>query len=147
MGLTFNRLLSPPVIAAFGGNIFNLIFPLLPQKFRALVRRERRCSRRLPHTGVTVHLIDAGMDSADHRPEEKIDIVPHDTVETLGRRQFEAAVPLAIQAVRHAERGGLQPFSGTDADIEAFARAFCDASADHPAPCELPRYFRASGRC
>jgi hypothetical protein len=34
-------------------------------------------------------------------------------------------VPLAIQTVRHAERGGLRPFSGTDGDIEAFARAFC----------------------
>jgi hypothetical protein len=43
----------------------------------------------------------------------------------LGRRQFEAAVPLAIQAVRHAERGNLQPFAVTDGDIDAFARAFC----------------------
>jgi len=125
MGLTFNRLLSPPVIAAFGGNIFNLHFSLLPE-FPGFGPTRKALQSGLPHTGVTVHLIDAGMDTGPIIAQKKIDIVPNDTVETLGRRQFEAAVPLAIQTARHAERGGLQPFSGTDADIEAFARAFCE---------------------
>jgi len=124
MGLTFNRLLSPPVIAAFGGNIFNLHFSLLPE-FPGFGPTRKALQSNARHTGVTLHLIDAGMDTGPIIAQQKVDIAPHDTVETLGRRQFEAAVPLAIQAVRHAERGSLRPFSGTDGDIEAFARAFC----------------------
>jgi phosphoribosylglycinamide formyltransferase-1 len=131
MGLTFNRLLSPPVITAFGGNIFNLHFSLLPE-FPGFGATRKALQGNLPHTGVTVHLIDAGMDTGPVIAQKKVDIAPHDTVETLGRKQFEAAVPLAIQAVRNAGRGGLRPFSSTDGDIEAFARAFCERlSADH----------------
>ena len=78
------------------------------------------------HTGVTLHLIDAGVDTGPIIAQNKVGIAPYDTVETLGRRQFEAAVPLAIQAVRLAERGSLRSFSDTDGDIEAFARAFCE---------------------
>jgi phosphoribosylglycinamide formyltransferase-1 len=134
MGLTFNRLLSPPVIAAFGGNIFNLHFSLLPE-FPGFGPTRKALQSNAGHTGVTVHLIDAGIDTGPIIAQNKVDIAPHDTVETLGRRQFEAAVPLAIQTVRNAERGGLRPFSGTDADIEAFARAFCERlNADRPSP-------------
>lgn len=125
MGLTFNRLLSPPVIAAFGGNIFNLHFSLLPE-FPGFGPTRKALQSNAGHTGVTLHLIDAGIDTGPIIAQNKVDIAPHDTVETLGRRQFEAAVPLAIQAVRLAEGGSLRHFSGTDGDIEAFARAFCE---------------------
>ena len=125
MGLTFNRLLSPPVIAAFGGNIFNLHFSLLPE-FPGFGPTRKALQSNAGHTGVTLHLIDAGVDTGPIIAQNKVGIAPHDTVETLGRRQFEAAVPLAIQAVRLAERGSLRPFSGTDGDIEAFAHAFCE---------------------
>ena len=125
MGLTFNRLLSPAVIAAFGGNIFNLHFSLLPE-FPGFGPTRKALQSGARHTGVTLHLIDAGIDTGPIVAQNKVDIAPHDTVETLGRRQFEAAVPLAIQAVRLAERGSLRPFSATDSDVEAFARAFCE---------------------
>lgn len=134
MGLTFNRLLSPSVIAAFGGNIFNLHFSLLPE-FPGFGPTRKALQSNLACTGVTLHLIDSGMDTGPIIAQKKVDIIPHDTVETLGRRQFEAAVPLAIQTVRHAERGDLRAFSDTDDDIERFARAFCERlSASPPAP-------------
>ena len=134
MGLTFNRLLSPAVIATFGGNIFNLHFSLLPE-FPGFGPTRKALQAGAARTGVTVHLIDAGIDTGPIIAQGTVDIVAHDTVETLGRRQFEAAVPLAIQTVRQAERGELRPFSATDADIDAFARAYCSRlSADHSPP-------------
>ena len=77
------------------------------------------------YTGVTVHLIDSGVDTGPIVAQKKIDIFREDTVETLGCRQFESAVPLALQAVRYAERGGFLPFVRADEDIEEFSRSFC----------------------
>ena len=125
MGLTFNRMLSPKVIAAFDGNIFNLHFSLLPE-FPGFGPTRKALQAKLRHAGVTVHLIDAGVDTGPIIAQRKVDILPDDTVETLGRRQFESAVPLAIQTVRNAERGGLRPFVGTDEDVDAFSRAVCE---------------------
>ena len=81
----------------------------------------------LPHTGVTVHLIDAGIDTGRVIAQAKVDILPGDTEQSLGRRQFDAAVPLAIQAVRHMERGQPLRFVDVDPDIKGFSTAFCDA--------------------
>lgn len=125
MGLTFNRLLSPAVIAAFGGRIFNLHFSLLPE-FPGFGPTRRALQSNARRTGVTVHLIDAGTDTGPILAQKTVEILSNDTVESLGRRQFEAAVPLAIQAVRNAERGSLRPFPDADADIAAFSHAFCE---------------------
>lgn len=125
MGLTFNRILPPSVITAFQGNIFNLHFSLLPA-FPGFNATRRALQSNLGYTGVTVHLIDAGIDTGPIIAQTRVDILRDDTVETLGRRQFESAVPLAIQTVRRAERGSLLPLVGVDEDINEFSRLFCD---------------------
>jgi phosphoribosylglycinamide formyltransferase-1 len=124
MGLTFNRILPEAVIAAFRGNIFNLHFSLLPA-FPGFGATRKALQSNVQHTGVTVHLIDAGVDTGPILAQKRVDVLRGDTVETLGRRQFEAAVPLAVQTVRRAEKGMLLPFVQTDEDIEEFCRGFC----------------------
>jgi phosphoribosylglycinamide formyltransferase-1 len=126
MGLTFNRILPQPVISAFNGQIFNFHFSLLPA-FPGFGATRKALQAKLPQTGVTVHLIDAGTDTGPVVAQARVDIQPDDTESSLGRRQFEAAVPLAIQTVRQIERGAPLHFDGADADIAKFARAFCQA--------------------
>jgi phosphoribosylglycinamide formyltransferase-1 len=126
MGLTFNRILPPSVIAAFQGNIFNIHFSLLPE-FPGFGATRKAIQANSPYTGVTVHLIDAGIDTGPVIAQRKVDIQRDDTLETLGRRQFEAAVPLAIQTVLRAERGQSLAFALADEDIERFSSLFCDS--------------------
>jgi phosphoribosylglycinamide formyltransferase-1 len=124
LGLTFNRILSPLVISAFEGQIFNVHFSLLPA-FPGFGATRKALQSGLPHAGVTVHLIDAGIDTGPVIAQVKVDILTDDTEQSLGRRQFEAAVPLAIQTVRNAERNRTLDFDRADEDIELFSRSFC----------------------
>lgn len=126
MGLTFNRMLPQSVISAFEGKIFNFHFSLLPA-FPGFGATRKALQSKLSTTGVTVHLVDAGMDTGPVIAQARVDIVPDDTEQTLGRRQFDAAVPLAIQTVRNVERGEPPCFAQVDEDIQMFARAFCQA--------------------
>lgn len=126
MGLTFNRILPQSVISAFNGRIFNFHFSLLPA-FPGFGATRKALEAKLPQTGVTAHLIDAGIDTGPVIAQAKVEILPGDTEQTLGRRQFDAAVPLAIQTVRRAERGEPMHFVSVDADVAAFSRTFCAA--------------------
>jgi len=123
LGLTFNRLLPPSVISAFDGQIFNLHFSLLPA-FPGFGAIRKALRSGLPYTGVTVHVIDAGVDTGLVIAQAKVDILADDTEQSLGRRQFVAAVPLAIQTVRSVEHDSLG-FDQVDEDIEKFSRTFC----------------------
>ena len=124
LGLTFNRILPPSVISAYQGQIFNFHFSLLPA-FPGFGATRKALQSGLPHTGVTVHLIDAGIDTGPVIAQSRVDILANDTEQSLGRRQFEAALPLAIQTVRNAERGRPLGFDRADEDIEIFSRNFC----------------------
>ncbi len=126
MGLTFNRILPQPVISAFNGQIFNFHFSLLPA-FPGFGATRKALQAKLPQTGVTVHLVDAGIDTGPVIAQVRVDILSDDTEQSLGRRQFEAAVPLAIQTVRQIERGAPLRFDSADADVGEFARSFCQA--------------------
>jgi len=124
MGLTFNRLIPPSVIDAFNGRIFNLHFALLPM-FPGFGATRKALESGVPYAGVTVHLVDAGIDTGPIIAQRKVAIVASDDEVTLGRRQFEAAVPLVLQTVRLMENNGEPRFSEPDADLAQFAGDFC----------------------
>jgi len=126
MGLTFNRLIPPSVIDAFNGRIFNLHFALLPM-FPVFGATRKALESGLPYAGVTVHLVDAGIDTGPIIAQRKVAIVASDDEAALGRRQFEAAVPLVLQTVRLMENNGEPRFSAPDADLAQFATDFCRA--------------------
>lgn len=124
MGLTFNRLIPESVIEAFNGNIFNLHLSLLPM-FPGFGATRKALAADVSHAGVTVHYIDAGVDTGPIISQAKVSIAASDTEASLGRRQFEAAVPLILQTVRLLERGEKARFDVPDADLRQFAADFC----------------------
>ena len=124
MGLTFDRLISESVIRAFDGQIFNLHLSLLPQ-FPGFGAVRKALAAGIPYTGVTVHYIDAGIDTGPIIAQAQVSIDASDTEASLGRRQFEAAVPLILQTVRLLERGEHARFDLPDADLRQFAVDYC----------------------
>lgn len=120
MGLTFNRLISQSVIDSFGGKVFNLHLSLLPL-FPGFGAIRKALASGLPYTGVTVHFVDAGIDTGPIIAQEKVMIKSTDSEATLGRRQFEAAVPLLLQTVRLLEEGREARFEQPDPDLVRFA--------------------------
>jgi phosphoribosylglycinamide formyltransferase 1 len=145
LGLTFNRLLSDDVIALLGGRIFNLHLSLLPM-FPCFGSIPRALSGGLRLTGATVHLIDGKTDQGTILAQSAVPLGGRDTREILGRRLFEASLPLLLQVVRSVGTGELQvdprdglrwprtdiapegptaTFPLVDADLVQFARGFC----------------------
>jgi phosphoribosylglycinamide formyltransferase-1 len=124
MGLTFNRLIPQTVIDSFGGKIFNLHLSLLPM-FPGFGATCKALESGLPYTGVTVHFVDAGIDTGPVIAQKKVDIRESDSAATLGRRQFEAAVPLLLHTVRMLENGSASPFDAPDPELAEFGAQYC----------------------
>jgi phosphoribosylglycinamide formyltransferase-1 len=124
MGLTFNRLIPQSVIDAFKGRIFNLHLSLLPM-FPGFGATRKALKSGLPYTGVTVHFVDAGIDTGPIIAQQKVEIKAGDSESTLGRRQFEAAVPLLLQTVRLIESQKEVRFEKPDIDLMHFATEYC----------------------
>jgi len=106
LALTFNRLISPATIAAFRHQIFNLHMSMLP-KYPGVGAIRKALASGESETGVTIHIVDAGMDSGPILAQAPCPILSGDTVATLGRRQFAIALPLLLQIIRYIEKGGL----------------------------------------
>jgi phosphoribosylglycinamide formyltransferase-1 len=133
MGLTFNRLIPASVIDAFGGRIFNLhpsLLPMLP----GLGSTKKALRSGASYTGVTVHFIDTGIDTGPVIASRKVAIEASDDEVTLGRRQFEAAVPLILQTVRVLERSQEARFDQPDRDLLDFSERYCASIAVRKAP-------------
>jgi phosphoribosylglycinamide formyltransferase 1 len=124
MGLTFNRLIPQTVIDSFHGRIFNLHLSLLPM-FPGFGATRKALESGLPHTGVTVHFVDAGIDTGPIIAQEKVAIRDSDDAATLGRRQFEAAVPLLLHTVRLLENGHAVQFNEPDPELVEFGARYC----------------------
>ncbi|MBC7979509.1 MAG: phosphoribosylglycinamide formyltransferase [Armatimonadetes bacterium] len=87
----FLRLVKAPLLAAFPSRILNIHPSLLPA-FPGLEAWKQALEASAVVTGVTVHLVDAGMDTGPILRQEAVSIMPFDTAETLHQR---------IQAVEH----------------------------------------------
>lgn len=124
MGLTFNRLISQRVIDSFHGQIFNLHLSLLPM-FPGFGATRKALESGLAYTGVTVHFVDAGIDTGPIIAQQKVAIRDSDDAATLGRRQFEAAVPLLLHTVRVLERERQPLFDEPDPDLVEFGAHYC----------------------
>ncbi|MCX8134262.1 MAG: formyltransferase family protein [Roseococcus sp.] len=147
LGLTFNRLLSTEVIDHMEGRIFNLHLSLLPM-FPGFGALRRALAEGMRMTAVTVHLVNTTLDQGPILAQGCVPVARRDTRATLGRRLFEAALPLLLQVVRSIGQGELRftPATGlewertdrapaaptprfplVDEDLLAFAEAYCAA--------------------
>jgi phosphoribosylglycinamide formyltransferase-1 len=88
----YMRLLGPTLIEPYRGRIVNVHPSLLPQ-FAGKDAIGQALRAGVSSTGVTVHFVDEGIDTGPVIAQAPVDIMPGDTVETLGER---------IHAVEHA---------------------------------------------
>jgi phosphoribosylglycinamide formyltransferase-1 len=125
LGLTFNRLLSGRIINAFDGQIFNLHMSLLPL-FPGFGAIKKALRSGVGHSGITVHLVDLGMDSGEPLVQRSCPILACDDEITLGKKLFACAIPAVLQVVRQIE---IERFpmriAQIDSDIEQFGAGYC----------------------
>jgi len=94
----FMRLLSADVIERLGVPILNVHPSLLPA-FRGLHPQRRALEAGVPVTGVTVHFVDAGMDTGPIVLQAPLAIRPEDTEQTLSERLLPLEHRLYVEAI------------------------------------------------
>ncbi|MDV2685679.1 phosphoribosylglycinamide formyltransferase [Alkalihalophilus lindianensis] len=87
----YMRLIGPTLLSAYEGKIVNIHPSLLPN-FPGLDAIGQALRAGVSETGVTIHEVDAGMDTGPIIAQEAITIEQDDTIETLTKK---------IQAVEH----------------------------------------------
>ena len=78
----FMKILSPEFVKKFPERIINIhpaLLPAFPGAHGILDAWEAKAG----HTGVTVHIVDEEVDHGRILAQERVDILPHDTIETL----------------------------------------------------------------
>jgi len=95
----YMRMIGPVLLQAYEQKIINIhpsLLPAFPGKdgigdaFRAGVSK----------TGVTIHYVDAGMDTGPVIEQVEVDILPEDTIDTLAKRIHEAEHALYPAVIR-----------------------------------------------
>ena len=123
------KMIPTHIVSRFEGRLVNVHPALLPafggrgmygnRVHHAVIKSGARVS------GVTVHFVDAGVDTGPIIAQKKVEIRDSDSVATLGRRQFEAAVPLLLHTVRMLENGRQSPFDEPDPELAQFSARYC----------------------
>jgi len=93
----FMRILAPEVVARF--RIVNTHPALLPAFPGAHAVREALAAG-VPHTGVTVHWVDEGVDTGPVIAQVSVAILPDDDEETLRARVQVAEKPLYVETLK-----------------------------------------------
>lgn len=101
------RVVKAPLLRAFPGRIMNIHPSLLPA-FPGLRAWEQAWQYGVRVTGVTVHLVDEGVDSGPIILQSAVPVLPTDTPESLYARIQTVEHQLYPQAVRLFATGKLQ---------------------------------------
>jgi phosphoribosylglycinamide formyltransferase 1 len=97
----FMRLVGAPLLDAFPDRILNIHPSLLPS-FPGLNAQAQALDHGVLVTGVTVHLVTAGLDEGPIVMQQPVPVLPDDTVETLSARiliEEHKLYPAAIKKV------------------------------------------------
>ncbi|HEY4601522.1 MAG TPA: phosphoribosylglycinamide formyltransferase [Cerasibacillus sp.] len=97
----YMRLIGPTMLRAFEGRIVNIHPSLLPQ-FPGLDAIGQAFRAKVDKTGVTIHYVDAGMDTGPIIAQEEVPISKTDTLEQLQKKiqQVEHRLyPIVIQSL------------------------------------------------
>ncbi|WP_100406199.1 phosphoribosylglycinamide formyltransferase [Bacillus solitudinis] len=87
----YMRLIGPTLLEAYGGKMINIHPSLLPS-FSGLDAIGQAFQAKVKVTGVTIHYVDAGMDTGPIIAQEAVRIDEEETLETLTKK---------IQALEH----------------------------------------------
>jgi phosphoribosylglycinamide formyltransferase 1 len=85
----YMRMVKAPLLDAFPDRILNIHPSLLPA-FPGLEAWHQALEAGAPHTGCTVHMVDAGMDTGRILAQRTVSVLPGDTPETLHTRIQQA---------------------------------------------------------
>lgn len=102
----FLRVLGPTFVAAFPDAIVNVHPSLLPC-FPGLRAQAQALEAGVKVTGVTVHLVDEGLDTGPILLQQSIPVEPGDTVEALSARLRPVEHALLVRAVDAVARGAV----------------------------------------
>ena len=95
----YMRILGAPLIEAYAGRMINLHPSLLPQ-FRGLNAIDQALEAGVSETGVTVHYVDAGLDTGPVIAQERVPVYQTDTHDELAGRIQRAEHDLLPRVVR-----------------------------------------------
>jgi phosphoribosylglycinamide formyltransferase-1 len=84
----YMHLLLPVFLDRFAGRVVNVHPALLPE-FPGMHPLEDALEAGVERTGASVHLVDGGVDTGAVLVQEAVEVLPHDTVETLRARVQE----------------------------------------------------------
>ena len=101
------KLLTPVLLSAFPGRILNVHPALLPA-FPGLEAQRKALEYGVRFTGVTVHLVDAGIDTGPIVLQAVVPVRPDDTPETLSDRLLKEEHRIYPEAIRLLLQGRLR---------------------------------------
>ena len=94
------RILSPKFIQAFPNKIINIHPSLLP-KYKGLDAVKQALESGDNITGCTVHYVTEELDSGDIISQQEVDILPHDTLETLTKVVHQAEYKILPETLKN----------------------------------------------
>lgn len=103
----YMRVLTATFVDTFPGPILNIHPSLLPA-FPGARAQKQAIEAGVRWTGVTVHLVDAGLDSGPILLQEPVPVLPDDTEETLSARMLVIEHRLYPQALDIVASGGYE---------------------------------------
>ena len=117
---SFSQILRPHLLSIPRFGVVNLHPSLLP-KYRGPYPFYWVLQRGETRTGVTIHQVDAGVDSGDIILQESFDINRGDSKRSLRRKTCEIGPPLLLRAIRLIEEGRATRVPQNEADAEYFS--------------------------
>ena len=100
----YMRIIGETLLGAYGGRIVNIHPSYLPE-FPGLEAIRKAFESGASETGVTVHYVDAGVDTGPIIAQRKVDILPGDTLETLEERVHQVEHELYVEVLRELVAG------------------------------------------
>jgi len=95
----YMRIIGEVLLEAYEGRIINIHPSMLPD-FPGLDAIEKAYNAGVSQTGVTIHYVDAGVDTGPILTQEAVAILPDDTLEILEARVHEVEHRLYIKVLK-----------------------------------------------
>jgi len=95
----YMRIIGNTLLGAYGGKIINIHPSMLPD-FPGMDAIGKAFTSGASYTGVTVHYIDEGVDTGPVIAQQRVEILPGDTLETLEERVHRVEHELYVEVLK-----------------------------------------------
>jgi phosphoribosylglycinamide formyltransferase-1 len=104
IALTFDRILPPPLVAAYPQKIINVHPALLPA-FIGMRAIERTLASGVRIGGATIHEVIDAVDAGPILAQAALDVRPEDDAQSYGARMYRLLEPMFLQVLRWYSEG------------------------------------------